>query len=72
LGITDRVLADHEKRKDPEGVTWFTEDDLQRMSIGMALMSAMQDVQHILRSRRSDKVVECGGRMDRFSVRDTG
>ncbi len=69
MGITDKVLADHEGRKH-EGISWFTAEDLKRLGIADALMTTMQTVQHTLRMRRSDKVVETAGCTDRWSVRD--
>ena len=71
MGMTDTILEDWTKRKDDEGVAWFTDDDLARLGIQVQLMTAMQNVQHTLRLRRSDKVVETAGQTDRFSVRET-
>lgn len=71
MGVTDTILDDWSKRKDADGVAWFTAEDLRRLGIETRLMTVMQDVQHVLRTRRSDKVVETSGRTDRFSVRET-
>jgi hypothetical protein len=71
VSITDKVLADHEARKDADGVSWFKEEDLKRLGIDLELFTAMQTVQHTLRLRRSDKVVESEGNTDRWSVQDT-
>ena len=68
MGMTETILDDCNKRKDAEGVAWFTEADLARLGIHAPLMSVMQDVQHILRLRRSDKVVETEGDTAGFSV----
>ncbi len=70
LSPTDRILADHEARKDAAGITWFTAGDLRRLGIDTALMSCMQNVQHTLRMRRSGHVVETQGRTDAFSIQD--
>lgn len=69
MGITDTVLADHDARKQ-DGITWFTTEDLNRLGICEPLMATMQTVQHTLRLRRSAKVVETAGCVDRWSVRD--
>ncbi|MBS1767616.1 MAG: hypothetical protein JST05_09475 [Acidobacteria bacterium] len=66
--MTDTILEDWAKRKDAEGVAWFDARDLARLGIPERLMTAMQNVQHTLRLRRSDKVVETQGQLDRFSV----
>lgn len=71
MGVTDTILDDWSKRKDADGVAWFTAEDLRRLGVEGRLMSVMQDVQHVLRTRRSDKVVETSGQTDRFSVRGT-
>ena len=71
MGMTDTILEDWSKRKDADGVAWFTADDLARLGIQDRLMTVMQNVQHTLRLRRSDKVVETAGQTDRFSVRET-
>lgn len=67
---TDQILADHEARRDADGITWFTAADLKRLGVDLALMSCMQNVQHTLRLRRSGHVVETQGRTDAFSVQD--
>jgi hypothetical protein len=69
MGMTDTILADHEQRKH-DGISWFTAEDLNRLGIREPLMTAMQNVQHTLRLRRSTHVVETAGCVDRFSVRD--
>ena len=71
MGVTETILEDWSRRKDAEGVAWFREEDLRRLGIQDGLMSVMQDVQHILRTRRSDKVVETSGDTGGFSVRET-
>lgn len=71
MGMTDTILEDWAKRKDADGIAWFAEADLARLGVQVQLMTAMQNVQHTLRLRRSDKVVETAGRTDRFSVRET-
>jgi len=71
LGITEKILADHASRKDFSGVTWFTLEDLHRLGIQDALFTIMQDVQHELRSRHSDHVVESEGCTDRWSIQDS-
>lgn len=71
MGITEQVLADHAVRKDPEGVTWFTAQDLQRMGIREPLFTVMQTVQHTLKLRRSSEAVESHGCTDRWSIEDT-
>ena len=71
MGTTDTIIEDWSRRKDAEGIAWFTGEDLQRLGISTPLMTTMQDVQHILRLRRSDKVVETEGCTDRFSVQAT-
>lgn len=71
MGITDTILEDWSKRKDAGGIAWFRESDLARLGIQDRLMTVMQDVQHILRTRRSDKVVETAGDTGGFSIRGT-
>lgn len=71
MGTTDTILEDWSKRKGADGVAWFREEDLRRLGIQDRLMTVMQDVQHILRTRRSDKVVETAGDTGAFSVRET-
>ncbi len=70
LSITDKILADHAARKDASGVTWFTIQDLHRLGIAEPLFTAMQDVQHDLRMRRSHQVVESEGFTDRWSLQE--
>ncbi|HJW09388.1 MAG TPA: hypothetical protein VJ483_07105 [Holophagaceae bacterium] len=70
MSITDTILADHEARKDAEGITWFTEDDLHRLGLQDRLFTVMQTVQHTLKLRRALQAVESGGCTDRWSVRD--
>jgi hypothetical protein len=71
VGITEQVLADHAARKDKDGISWFTADDLHRLGIREALFTTMQTVQHTLRLRKARQVVESEGRTDRWSVQDT-
>lgn len=71
MGVTDTILEDWSRRKDAGGIAWFGEEDLRRLGIQDPLMTVMQDVQHILRTRRSDKVVETAGNTAGFSVRGT-
>jgi hypothetical protein len=71
MGTTDTILEDWSRRKDADGIAWFGEEDLRRLGIQDRLMTVMQDVQHILRTRRSDKVVETAGNPGGFSVRET-
>ncbi len=71
MRITEKILADHAARKDSSGVTWFKLEDLHRLGIPVALFTAMQDVQHDLRSRHSDHVVESEGCTDRWSIQDS-
>ena len=71
MGTTDTILEDWSRRKDADGIAWFHEDDLTRLGIQDRLMTVMQDVQHILRTKRSDKVVETAGNTAGFSVRET-
>lgn len=70
MSITEKILADHEARKDASGVTWFTLQDLHRLGIPEALFTVMQDVQHLLRSRHSRQVVESEGCTDRWSIQE--
>ncbi len=71
MGMTDIILEDWARRKDPGGVAWFTEADLARLGIHDRLMTVMQNTQHTLRLRRSPMVVETEGNTDRFSVWST-
>jgi hypothetical protein len=71
MGTTDIILEDWSRRKDADGIAWFVEEDLARLGIVDPLMTVMQDVQHILRIHRSDKVVETAGHTTGFSVRET-
>ncbi|MDE3245947.1 MAG: hypothetical protein KGN80_07655 [Acidobacteriota bacterium] len=70
MSITDKILADHGARKDENGVAWFTSEDLRRLGIAEPLFTAMQDVQHDLRLRRSDHLVESEGFTDRWSLQE--
>lgn len=70
MGITDQILADHQARKDAQGVTWYTAADLRRLGIDEPLFTAMQTVQHTLKLRRAKQSVESEGRTDRWSVQD--
>ena len=67
---SETLLQDHQSRKDAEGVTWFTAADLARLGLREPLMTTMQNLQHALKLRRASAVVECGGRVDAFSLRD--
>lgn len=71
MSITGKILEDHAQRKDTHGVAWFDAQDLHRLGIAEPLMTVMQNVQHVLRSGRSECVVETLGSVDRFSVRST-
>jgi len=71
VSITGKILEDHARRKDTAGVAWFEAADLARLGIQEPLMTVMQNVQHVLRSSRSEMVVETQGSVDRFSVRNT-
>lgn len=71
MGITDQILADHNARKDAQGVTWFTAEDLRRLGIEERLFTVMQTVQHTLKLRRAPQSVESEGRTDRWSVQDS-
>lgn len=70
MSITEKILADHGARKDESGVTWFASEDLRRLGIAEPLFTAMQDVQHDLRLRRSDLLVESEGFTDRWSLQE--
>lgn len=70
MSITEKILADHAARKDESGVAWFTSEDLHRLGIPEPLFTAMQDVQHDLRMRRSDHLVESEGFTDRWSLQE--
>ena len=70
MGITEQILADHKARKDAEGTTWFTQEDLVRLGIHDALYTVMQTVQHTLRLRKANQVVESHGCTDRWSLQD--
>lgn len=70
MGITEKVLSDHQSRKGHGDTTWFTQADLQRLGIDLPVMSAMQTVQHTLRLRRATTLVETAGSVDGFSLRD--
>ncbi len=71
MGITEQILADHAARKDAEGISWFTAEDLRRLGIHERLFTVMQTVQHTLRLRKAHQVVESLGCTDRWSLRDT-
>lgn len=70
MGITEQILADHKARKNAEGITWFTADDLKRLGIRERLFTVMQTVQHTLRLRKAHQVVESQGCTDRWSLQD--
>ena len=70
MGITEQILADHASRKDQDGISWFTEDDLKRLGIQDRLFTIMQTVQHTLRMRKAHQVVESEGFTDRWSLQD--
>ncbi len=70
MGITEQILADHALRKDKDGISWFTAEDLQRLGIHDGLFTVMQTVQHTLRLRKARQVVESEGCTDRWSVQD--
>lgn len=70
MGITEQILADHAARRDPEGITWFSAADLQRLGIHDALFTVMQTVQHTLRLHKAHQVVESHGCTDRWSLQD--
>ena len=71
MGITEQILADHASRKDQDGISWFTTDDLKRLDIQDRLFTVMQTVQHTLRMRKARQVVESEGFTDRWSLQDT-
>lgn len=71
MSITEKILADHESRKGPDGVTWFTDEDMRRLGIPDALFTTMQNVQHELKLRHAGLTVESEGRTDRWSIQDT-
>jgi hypothetical protein len=70
VGITEQILMDHEARKDPNGITWFRDEDLQRLGLHDRLFTIMQTVQHSLRLRQAHQVVESHGCTDRWSLQD--
>lgn len=70
MGITEQILADHEARKDRDGISWFTADDLKRLGIHDDLFTIMQTVQHTLRMGKAHQVVESEGFTDRWSLQD--
>jgi hypothetical protein len=70
VGITEQILADHAARKDKDGISWFTDDDLKRLGIHDHLFTIMQTVQHTLRMRKARQVVESEGFTDRWSLQD--
>ena len=70
MGITEQILADHASRKDQDGISWFTEDDLKRLGIQDRLFTVMQTVQHTLRMHKGRQVVESEGFTDRWSLQD--
>ena len=70
MGITEQILADHATRKDAEGITWFTADDLARLGLHERLFTVMQTVQHTLRLRGAHQVVESHGCTDRWCLQD--
>jgi hypothetical protein len=71
VGITEQILVDHASRKDKDGISWFTADDLKRLGIQDHLFTIMQTVQHTLRMRKARQVVESEGFTDRWSLQDT-
>ena len=71
MGITEQILTDHASRKDQDGISWFTADDLKRLGIQDQLFTVMQTVQHTLRMRKARQVVESEGFTDRWSLQDT-
>ena len=71
MGITEQILSDHASRKDKDGISWFTDDDLKRLGIHDRLFTIMQTVQHTLRMRKARQVVESEGFTDRWSLQDT-
>jgi hypothetical protein len=70
VGITEQILADHAVRKDKDGISWFTADDLRRLGLHDHLFTIMQTVQHTLRLRKAHQVVESEGYTDRWSLQD--
>jgi len=68
--ITQQILTDHAARKNAEGITWFTAEDLKRLGIQDHLFTIMQTVQHTLRLKKAHQVVECHGYTDRWSLQD--
>ena len=70
MGITEQILTDHASRKDQDGISWFTDDDLKRLGIHDRLFTIMQTVQHTLRMRKARQVVESEGFTDRWSLQD--
>jgi hypothetical protein len=70
VGITEQILADHAVRKDKDGISWFTADDLRRLGLHDHLFTIMQTVQHTLRLRKARQVVESEGYTDRWSLQD--
>ena len=70
MGITEQILADHASRKDQDGISWFTADDLKRLGIHDHLFTIMQTVQHTLRMHKAHQVVESEGFTDRWSLQD--
>jgi hypothetical protein len=70
VGITEQILADHARRKDQDGISWFTGGDLERLGIRDQLFTIMQTVQHTLRMRKAHQVVESEGFTDRWSLQD--
>lgn len=71
MSITTTIIDDHARRKDAQGIAWFDQQDLLRLGIQDALMTTMQNVQHVLRSTRSPLTVETLGALDRFSIQTT-
>lgn len=71
MSTTGKILEDHAQRRDGLGVAWFDAKDLDRLGIHEPLMTVMQNVQHILKTSRSNLTVETQGSLDRFSVRVT-
>ena len=70
MGITEQILVDHEARKDAEGISWFTAEDLKRLGLRDHLFTVMQTVQHTLRMHKAHQVVESHGCTDRWSLED--
>jgi hypothetical protein len=70
VGITEQILTDHTARRDADGTTWFTAEDLDRLGIHDHLFTIMQTVQHTLRLRKAHQVVESHGCTDRWSLQD--